>query len=104
MNETENYLAHHGIIGMRWGVRHTKEYLNARRGEKLIRTADKKRRKADRLENKARNSRYGITDTGRTVWENRQIKAGKAARKADKAEKKAEKWIAKHGDLLVRDL
>ena len=111
MNYTEEFLAHYGVPGMRWGIRHTREYLRGQRkqrGYRLVNKASKKRAKANRLQEKARNTRYGITDTGRTIWENRQLKAGKAARKAEKAEKKAARWIAKHSEefnnIRVNDL
>lgn len=97
MND-ENYLAHYGVLGMKWGIRHDpkKAYQKAlKKTDKLQKNAAKKHAKAAKLQKKARTSRYGITDTGRTIWENRQIKAGKANRKADKATRKAERWIRK---------
>lgn len=95
MND-EIYLAHYGVLGMKWGVRHDpgKAYRKATmKADKLQAKAAKRQDKAAKARNKARTSRYGITDTGRTIWKNRQIKAGKANRKADKATRKAEKWI-----------
>lgn len=89
-------LAHYGVMGMKWGVRHDpqKAYLKAsKKRAHLNAVASKKQVKADRARSKARKTRYGITDTGRTIWENRQIKAGRLQRKADKATKRAEKWI-----------
>ena len=89
-------LAHYGVMGMKWGVRHDpqKAYSKASKKRAHLNTvASKKQAKADKVYSKAKKTRYGITDTGRTIWENRQIKAGRLQRKADKATKRAEKWI-----------
>ena len=96
MTYEEEYLAHYGVLGMRWGVRHDPKgaYQKAnRKADKLQKKAAAAHKKASKAQTKARISRYGITDTGRTIWENRQVKAGKLNRKADKATRKAEKWI-----------
>ena len=98
MNESQEYLAHYGVLGMKWGVRHDPKsaYRKAlKKSDKLQTKAATANEKAEKARTKAKNSRYGITDTGRTIWKNRQIKAGKATRKADKATKKAEKWISR---------
>lgn len=99
-HDGQPYIEHHGVMGMKWGVRRAR-YNNQRdqknrarrKTTRLVKSAAKKREKADRLTSKARKSRYGITDTGRTIWENRQLKAGKANRKASRAEAKARRWI-----------
>ena len=103
MND-EIYLAHYGVLGMKWGVRHDpgKAYRKAsKKADKLQKRAATAHAKAAKAQRKARTSRYGITDTGRTIWENRQIKAGKLNRKADKATRKAEKWINKMNKVFA---
>ena len=81
---------------MKWGVRHNpqKAYKKAsRKKAKLQSKALKKVNKAKKLRKKANKTKYGITDTGRTVWERRNLKADRAWRKATKATVKADKWI-----------
>lgn len=97
------HLSHYGVLGMKWGVRHSpsRAYKKAsKKASKLQKKADTANQKADKARTKARRSRYGITDTGRTIWENRQIRAGKLSRKADKATKKADKWIKSMNDVF----
>ena len=94
--DDEIYLAHYGVLGMKWGVRHDPRSAFTKasnKADKLLIKVMKANERATHAQNKARKTRYGITDTGRTIWERRQIKAGKANRKADKATRKAEKWI-----------
>lgn len=110
MND-DSYLAHYGVVGMRWGVRHDrpKAYRKAtKKAEKLTRKAEKREGMASAAREKARKSRYGITSTGRAIWENRQTKAGRLTRKADKATRKAEDWLkAMHetfGEIKLDDI
>ena len=100
----ESDLYHYGVPGMRWGVRQNpqKVYLKAlNKANKLQKRAFILQEKASNAQEKARKSRYGITDIGRTVWKNRQIKSGKALRKADKASRKAEKWVGKMNRIFT---
>lgn len=102
----DDCLAHYGVPGMKWGVRHnlSKAYEKANRKRiKLQTNAAKKMVKAEKLRNKAERTRYGITDTGRTIWKRRNLKADNAWRKATKATKKAEKWI-KEMDKVFSDI
>lgn len=46
-NDYRNYLAHHGVKGMKWGVRHDKPRLGYRRYKKLKNTANENFRNSD---------------------------------------------------------
>ena len=92
----DEFLAHYGVLGMKWGVRHDRERAYARaskKKDKLEEKAAKKQAKADKAYHKARKSAYGVTDVGRTKWQNRHLKADRLQYKADKATKRAEKWM-----------
>lgn len=89
-------LAHYGVLGMKWGVRHDPQKAYSKASKKrahLNALASKKQAKADKVYSKARKARYGITDTGRAIWKAKHLRADRLQYKADKATKRAEKWI-----------
>lgn len=89
-------LQHYGVLGMRWGVRHDRQRAYRRASKKRDRLnakAAKKQEKADAAMSKARKAPHGATTVGRTIWENKHLKAGKKQYTADKATKKADKWM-----------
>lgn len=114
MND-EEYLAHYGVLGMKWGVRRASNRLsnattNAERSSanvSLKRHSEKAGRKFERLSNKAikkqsnaRNamikaekSKYGLF-ANQAKYEKRKQKAEKQQFKANKAVAKAAKWYS----------
>lgn len=114
MND-EEYLAHYGVLGMKWGVRRASNRLsNATNASErdsanasLKRHSEKAGRKFERLSNKAlktqsraRNamikaekSKYGLF-ANQAKYEERKQKAEKQQFKANKSVAKAAKWYS----------
>lgn len=114
MND-EEYLAHYGVLGMKWGVRRASNRLsnattNSERSSanaSLKRHSEKAGRKLERLSNKAlkkqsnaRNamikaekSKYGLF-ANQAKYEKRKQKAEKQQFKANKSVAKAAKWYS----------
>lgn len=128
MSETL-YLAHHGIKGMKWGVRRFQNEdgsLNAageKRYQKNMRRAEKSYSRELRYRNKAAKyqakadsyaqkrdkakSRWFQTDVSIAKAERfdrkrarQEVKARRYSAKADKAARRADKWLSKNEHLM----
>ena len=83
----EDYLAHHGVKGQRWGVRRYQPYSGDKRGdEKEVGEAAKKRASLSTITKNAK--KMGKREINKLV---RQHKRNKKAREKAKEEKKNEK-------------
>ena len=96
---TEDYLMHHGVLGMKWGVKHASNmYSKATTSEGKVAAATKMQKeyskdlkklnkltkKADKALTKAVKAKYGLFGS--------QEKYDKKKLKADKKAYKAQKW------------
>lgn len=114
MND-EEYLAHYGVLGMKWGVRRASNRLSnatnaserdsanaslkrhsekaGRKFEKLSNKALKKQSNARNAMIKAEKSKYGLF-ANQAKYEKRKQKAEKQQFKANKSVAKAAKWYS----------
>ncbi len=92
----EEYLAHYGVLGMKWGVRHDRERAYARAVKKKNKL-DAKAAKADEKAKKARahtpSRLHRVTDLGIAYYDRRMRSINAKEAKAAKASIKAEKWV-----------
>lgn len=104
--EEQNYLAHYGVIGMKWGVRHDpqKAYTKAtkkmskleKRSDKAMNRAGKyKRASMSRFASKEKQKKY--SDKAR----NARISAMKYSKKASKWMKHMEKEFSKQSVVSI---
>ena len=94
-NDTE-YLAHYGVLGMRWGVRHNpkRTYQKAtKKRDKLIQKANKKTDKAKKAVAKTPSRAMRWNDIGIAVYDRKMRSINAKNAKAARAQLKAEKWI-----------
>ena len=106
MNDND-YLAHYGVLGMKWGVRNDpyKAYKKATRKKvKLDVRAGKKQAKADKAQRRA--DKYGSNwyhqhrKAGRNRLAKMQISANKKQLSADRAARKAEEWLSEMEEVF----
>lgn len=99
-----NYgLCHHGVLGMKWGVRHdpSRAYARAsRKASKLKSKYEASARKASKLTSKAESTSHYLTEIGRGRAESNLKKAVRANNKAEQQRRKMERWNKKMNETF----
>ena len=102
----QDYLAHYGVLGMRWGVRHDrrKAYAKAtKKKDRLNAKAAKATAKAKKATAHTPSRLMRITDLGIARYDRKMRSINAKNAKAAKAQLKAEKWI-KSMDKVFADI
>ena len=92
----EEYLAHYGVIGMKWGIRHDPKRAYSRASKKytkLKNKADKKTYKAKQATAHTPSRLMRITDVGVARYDRKMRRINAKNASAARAQLKAERWL-----------
>lgn len=97
----EDYLAHYGVIGMRWGVRHDRQKAYRKAEKKLNKLNSKSEKQSEKAEkHRAKSERKAAIGMGSNERARQARLAGKYSRQSEKTSQKAEKWLKSMEDVF----
>ena len=90
----QDYLAHYGVLGMKWGVRHDPQRAYERASKKLNRLSRKSDRAYDKMTRQRKKSeRAAAVGMGNRSRGDHARKAGNYKRRAMRYAKRGSKWL-----------